>query len=175
MRKIGTRFLFSLLVTGCLVLAAKVTSDYSHSTDFSQYKTYSWLKVDASNSLWADRIRKAVDSQLKAKGLSETPSGGDVTVAAFGSRQEQPQMQTFYDSFGGGWRWRGFDDGVATTTVENIPVGALNVDLFDAHSKKLIWRSNASDVLSDNAEKNEKKMEKAVEDMFKHFPPPSKG
>jgi hypothetical protein len=31
----------------------------------------------------------------------------------------------------------------------------------------------ANDTLSDKPDKNEKKLEKAVEDMFKHFPPSS--
>jgi len=44
--------------------------------------------------------------------------------------------------------------------------------MFDAQTKKLIWRGTASDVLSDKPEKNEKKLLKATEDMFKHFPPP---
>jgi len=33
----------------------------------------------------------------------------------------------------------------------------------------------ASGALSDKPEKNEKKLEKAVAEMFKHFPPKSKG
>jgi Protein of unknown function (DUF3300) len=33
-----------------------VTTDYDHSANFSQYKTYSWIKVQAGDSLWADRI-----------------------------------------------------------------------------------------------------------------------
>jgi len=79
-----------------------------------------------------------------------------------------------YTGFGGGWRWRGFGDGFATTTVEKTPVGTLVLDIFDSTSKKLIWRGTASEVLSDKAEKNEKKVEKALTEMFKHFPPPPK-
>jgi hypothetical protein len=40
---------------------------------------------------------------------------------------------------------------------------------------RAIWRGTASDVLSDKPEKNEKKLEKALTEMFKHFPPPPKG
>jgi hypothetical protein len=35
----------------------------------------------------------------------------------------------------------------------------------------LIWRGSSSETLSEKPEKNEKKLEKAVEDMFKKFPP----
>jgi hypothetical protein len=170
----------SLLATSILTLLAvgvalaTVNTDYSHSTTFSRYKTYSWTKVQAQDSLWQDRIQRAVDQELSAKGWSRVDSGGDVAVAAFGSTQNQQRLQTFYDNLGGGWFWRGMD-GVATTTVENVPVGTLMVDLFDKQSKKLIFRGTASDDLSNNADKNEKKLEKDVADMFKHFPPPPKG
>ncbi len=169
------RFVVPLLAFACALTAAKVMTDYSHSTDFSRYKTYSWLKVEAGNPLWPDRIRVAVDSQLAARGMTQVPDGGDASVAAFGSTHTQPQIETFYTGFGGGWFWRGFGDGMATTTVQNISVGTLVVDLFDTPSKKLIWRGIANDTLTGKPEKNERKLENAAEDMFKHFPPRSKG
>ena len=157
-----------------LVLTAAVKTDYSHSTDFSQFHTYSWAKVEAGNSLWADRIKQGIDAQLAGKGWSLVATGGDAAVAAFGATHNEQTLQTFYDGFPGGWFWRGFDT-TATTTVENTPVGTLVVDIFDSHTKKLIWRGTASDVLSEKPEKNEKKLENSVDDMFKHFPPPSRG
>jgi hypothetical protein len=168
---------FSLVMLLGLAIAAwaSVKTDYNHSIDFGQYHTYSWLKVEAGNDLWTDRIMHAVDSQLAAKGWSKVPAGGDAAVAAFGAVKHEQTMQTFYDGFGGGWFWRGFGDGMATTTVENIPIGSLVVDIFDGHTKKLIFRGSASETLSDKPEKNEKKLEKSVEEMFKHFPPPAKG
>ena len=63
---------------------------------------------------------------------------------------------------------------MATTTVEKIPVGRLVVDIGDAKTKKLLWLGDASDTLSDKPEKNEQKLNKALEKMFKKFPPPSK-
>ena len=113
------------------------------------------MNVKAGNSLWTDRIKRDADAQLAAKGWTAT-------------------LQTYYDGFGGGWFWRGGSD-FATTTVENMEVGTLVVDIFNAHDKKLIWRGTASKVLSDKPEKNEKKLESDVEDMFKHFPPQSRG
>jgi len=137
----------------CIVLAMKVTADYNHAVDFSKYKTYSWLKVEAGNPLWVDRISNAVDSPLTLKGWTKVESGGDASVAAFGSTHHQPRLETFYDDFGGGWYWRGFGHGMAITTVEEIPIRTLVVDIFDAQTK------------------NEKKLLKAT-DMFKHFPLP---
>jgi len=157
-----------------IVWAAKVIVDYNHSVDFSPYKTYSWLKVSA-DPLWTDRIKGAIEAELRARDWTSVPHGGDASLSAFGATQTQPKIETFYSDFGGGWYWRGFGDGVATTNVETIRVGTLVVDIFDTPMKKLLWRGYAEDTLSDKPEKNETKLEKAVKEMFKDFPPKPKG
>ncbi len=150
------------------VLGIDIRTDFDHHVSFSSYKTYSWAKVDTPDPLWNDRVKEAVDRELKAKGWTELPSGGDVSIVAVGTTREKPTLRTFYDGFGG-WIWGGFAD--ATTYVENYTVGTLVIDLFDTSTKKLIWRGSASDVLSGKPEKDEKKVDKAVDKMFEHFPP----
>jgi uncharacterized protein DUF4136 len=175
MKRLTFGLSFLLAACACLLLA-KVDTDYDKTADFSQIKTYSWIGAKASDQLWADRIKQDVDAQLTSKGWSKVPSGGDAAVSAIGGVQNQQQLQTYYDNFGGGWFWRGWGgDGVATTTVENVRVGTLMVDIFNARTKKLIWRATDDETLSHKSEKNEKKLEKTVEEMFKKFPPPSRG
>jgi hypothetical protein len=155
---------------------ADLKTDYDHNADFGRYHTYSWIQpAKANDSLWSGRITSDVDSALSAKGWQKVPSGGDASVSAFGSTRNQKTLQTYYDGMGGGWGWRGFGDGMATTTVENTPEGTLVVDIFDSNTKKLIWRGVDTKSLSGNPEKNIDKLAKAVEDMFKKFPPASKG
>jgi hypothetical protein len=87
--------------------------------------------------------------------------------------RNQQTLDTFYNGFGGGWRWGGgFGD--ATTTVDNYKVGTLVVDLFDTNTKTLIWRGSSSDTLSDKSDKNIKNLDKGVQKMFDHFPPSEK-
>jgi hypothetical protein len=155
-----------------IALAASIKTDYDHAANFSGYHTYSWIKVNAGDTLWADRISRAVDEQLAAKGMTKVSSGGDLGVSAFGSTHNQQSIETFYNGFGGGWRWHGFGD--ATSEVINTPVGTLMVDVFDGQTKRLVWRANSSESLSGKEDKNEKKLEHDVADMFKHFPPERK-
>ncbi|HLH41055.1 MAG TPA: DUF4136 domain-containing protein [Bryobacteraceae bacterium] len=157
----------------CALLLADVKTDYNHSTDFGKYKTYSWIKVQAGNQLWQDRIKNDVDQTLQSKGWQLVPSTGDASLTAFGATHEQQTLNTFYNNLGGGWYWGGF--GEATTTEENTPVGTLVVDIFDTPTKHLIWRSVATNTLSGDPEKNAKKLQKTVDDMFKNFPPKPKG
>jgi len=169
-------WMLSLLLTASVVLAlGTIKTDYDHSADFSRYKTYSWLKVEAGNTLWQDRIRKAIDAELSAKGMQNVASGGDVSVVAVGAVKTDQRPETFYNDFGGGWYWRGFGDGIATTTVENVPIGSLMLDMFDGKTKKLVWRGLGEKTLSGDPEKNEKKLKDVVGDMLKSFPPKSKG
>ena len=151
---------------------AGIKTDYDRTANFGQYKTYSWQNVKTRNPLMVDRIKAAVNAQLAAKGWMEVPSGGDAAVVAMETTKEQQTLDTLYDGFGGGWRWRGFGGfGEATTTTETYKVGTLVVDIFDANSKKLIWRGSESDTLSSNSDKNIKDLDKNVKKMFGHFPP----
>ena len=172
--RLQVRLLLSIAVLLCLTAAAfsrDVKTDYDHHANFSEYKTYSWAKVETSNPLWDDRVKEAVDKELAKKGWTQVPSGGDVSIVAVSTTREKPTLRTFYDGFDG-WMWGGFAD--ATTYVENYEVGTLVIDMFDTRTKKLIWRGSASNVLSSKPDKNIKELDKSVEEMFEHFPPRSK-
>src|SRR5579872_428347 len=162
-----------VLLLASASVAQQVKTDYDRSANFSQYKTYSWEKVQTQDQLWVDRIKEAVNTALAAKGLTPVESGGDVAIVAIEMTRNQQSLNTFYDGFGGGWRWGGgFGD--STTTVDTYKVGSFVVDLFDARTKNLIWRGSASDTLSDKSDKNIKNLDKGVQKMFEHFPPEPK-
>jgi hypothetical protein len=163
-----------VLVLTAVSFAQDVKSDYDHSANFSQYKTFSWQKVQTKDPLLVDRIKDAVNSSLSAKGWTLVPSGGDVQVFAIETTQNQQTLDTFYNGFGGGRRWGFGGFGDATTTVDTYKVGTLVVDLFDGKTQKLIWRSSSSDTLSNKADKNTKNLDKGVNKMFQHFPPTPK-
>ena len=99
-------------------------------------------------------------------------SGGDISIMAMEMTNEHRTLSTYYDNFGGGWRWRlGGGFGTATTTEETYTVGTLVIDLFDTSTKMLVWRGSSSDTLSTKSEKNIKNLDKDVQKMFDHFPP----
>jgi Domain of unknown function (DUF4136) len=178
-----------ICVTGILSLlspissfATDVRSDYDRAADFGRYKKYCWQKVETQNPLWIERIKTALNSALAAKGWSQVESGSacDVAVVAVEIKRNHDTVNTFYNNFGGGWGgwgWRGFGAGgfgEATTTTETYQTGTLIVDLFDAKTKNLVWRGSATDTLSDNSDKNIKKLDNSVHKLFEHFPAQSK-
>src|SRR5260370_21519252 len=105
------------LVLAAASFAQHVKSDYDHSANFGQYKTYSWEKVQTKDQLLVDRINSAVNSALASKGWTEVPSGGDVEAFAIETTQNQQTLDTFYNGFGGDRPWGAFGGfGDATTT-----------------------------------------------------------
>lgn len=154
------------------LLGQQVKTDYDRGANFGQYKTYSWEQVKTKNPLDVDRIKNAVNTALQAKGWAQVDSGGDVSVVAMEITRQQQTLNTFYDGFGGGWGWRGFGDlGESTTSTDTYTEGTLVLDLFDAKTKKLLWRGASTDTISNNSEKNIKNLDKGVQKMFHDFPP----
>jgi len=158
----------AVLAASAVALAQDVKTDYDHHVNFSQFHTYSFEKVQTTDPLWESRIENAIDHALQEKGWQRVNSGGEVAVTAVGSAHDQQEYETFYNGMGG-WRWGGF--GETTTQPIRYPVGTLVVDLYDAQNHQLIWRGIASETLANNPQKNEKKVDKAVDKMFDHFPP----
>jgi hypothetical protein len=166
--------LMVLFITCSTLFAADVTVDWDKQADFTHFKTYAWGRgTPAKNPLMDQRIVAAIDKQLASKGLQKVddPSNADLVVIYHAAVGEQTQLNT--TDMGGGWGWR-WGSGMSTTTVDKIPTGQLVVDIGDARTKKLLWLGNAKDTLSDKPEKNEEKINKAVEKMFAKFPPPVK-
>jgi len=87
------------LALATVSLAQQVKTDYDHSVNFAQYKTYSWEKVQTKDPLLVDRIKSAVNSALAAKGWTEVPSAGDVEVFSIETTQNQQTLDTFYNGF----------------------------------------------------------------------------
>jgi hypothetical protein len=166
-------FIGMALLGATALFGQQVKTDYDRAADFSHYKTYSWQKVQTQDPLWVDRIEQAVNADLTTKGWTQVPSGGNVAIVAIEMTQNQQTLDTFYNSYGRGWRWTGgFGD--STTTVNNYTVGTLVVDMFDAKTKALIWRGSSSDTLSSKSDTNIKNLDKGVKKMFDQFPPEPK-
>ena len=163
-------WLSALLFCAGPVFAQQVRTDYDRNVDFNQYKSYSWGGVHTQDELWTDRIKSAVDSALEKKGWTRVDSGGDVAVMAMEMTQDHRTLNTYYDNFGGGWRWGG-GFGTATTTEDIYKVGTLVVDVFDHRTKMLVWRGACTAVISSKSDKNIKLLDRGVERMFEHFPP----
>lgn len=169
-------FTCSLLMLPAIAAAQDVKIDFDKAFDFSTVKTYS-IKIGTTwgNDLSQRRVLTEFDEAIAGKGWKKGAEGqADIAVILHGATQTKHNANTFYTGMGGGYRYGGMGMASAQTVVSEYRVGTLVVDMFDAKSKNLVFRGTAEDEISDNPEKNAKKLEKASNKMFKEFPPTPK-
>lgn len=168
----------AVLAAACSTL--ETSADYDRATNFSTYKTYAWKETEPiPNQLLEQRIKSAVETTLNGKGLRKAPDGTDpdLWVVPHTRLNKQTQINTYNTGWGYGWGW-GYGAGMGTTTstVSEIPVGSLIVDLVDAGKKQLVWRGTASKTLDPDSspEKKDQNIREAVDKMFAGYPPSGK-
>jgi Domain of unknown function (DUF4136) len=162
----------ALMMAAGSARAQNVSYDYDMDANFQGYRTYAWVPghnlEDAFNH---KRIVAAVDSQLSLKGLRrvETSDKPDVLVAYHASFTRNLRVT----GFSSGWGGYRFANRTATARAEEILIGTLVVDLMQASEKTIIWRGTIIKEVTPQAgpEKREKNINKAVEKLFKAYPP----
>ena len=163
------------VLLGAAPAGAQTTIDYDGNVDFTKYKTYSWGRNTSSGNPAADeRIIAEIEAHLTAAGWKQAPPDeGEVVVAEHATVTNDVSVDTFYTGWGTGWGWTGFGPGagVGTTVSQSLRSGTLVVDMFDATTKKLIWRGTAEGALSTKPEENIPKVQKIIARLFKKFPP----
>jgi len=181
--KLATAVASLAVLIGCSSM--KVNHDFDRQADFSSFQTFQWHESDANvkdtDPLSHERFINAVNSELRAKGMSEVTSNPDVFVTYSAEESEQMSLDTTYMGggwgYGPGWGWGGYYGagmggmGSSTTTVRKYNVGTVVLDMWDAKEKRLVWRGIVSDTVSDNPSKNSSKITKAADKLFKEYPP----
>lgn len=163
-------FVFAALSLGVMhiSLAVSVNIDYDKSADFSGIKTYAWEQgTPAPNPLADQRIINAINYHLSMKGLQLVEAEPDVYVSYHAAAEKDLRV---YEWGHGGPRW-GY--GGRDIDIDTVLVGTLIVDI-SSKDDKLLWRGIGRDTVSESPQRNEKKINKAVEKMFKKFPPKQK-
>jgi Domain of unknown function (DUF4136) len=167
-------FLAVALLACSAALAQDVRYNFMPGTDFSKFHTYKWVNIEGGshpNQIVDAEIKQAVDSQLTAKGLTKTE---DEKADLYVGYQIAVDQEKQWNAFGmGGIGWGG---GMASATSSTINVGTLVLDMYDPTTKKLVWSGNATKTIdpSSNEEKNQKRLDKAMDKLLKHFPPNQK-
>ncbi len=178
------RYWFLALLTVLFVAApiaanaGNVQTDYDHSTVWERYHTFSFGRIHTRNPFYVGRIRDGITHYLGQQGWQMVPSKGDATIIVVSNVKNRRSLQTFYNGYGGGWGWGGWPGwggwggpGWATTTPVDTRMRRVVVDIYDTHTKKLLWRGTSQDDLSEKSEKNERALYVDFADMFHNFPP----
>jgi Domain of unknown function (DUF4136) len=170
--KMRMKIRVSALYTFILILAAplvaqQVSVNYLKTQDFSKYHTYAWAEENPNqirNSILAQVAKTDIEAALQSKGLTQVRrlENPDLIVLASGGARRQ----TSYNAWGSG----PFFGRMGTITPEQSTEATLIVSLYDAKAKQLVWRGMSQSTLSNNGNKNQKQVDKAVQKMFKQYP-----
>ena len=188
-----------LLVAVCVVLAPlaltaqSIRVNWRLNAPFSSYKTYVWVPGKENNHpFYRQYVDEYVNYALKNKkhlvqvSADQSP---DLRVEYHFLTQETMDTNTTYWGTGGwgGWGWGGWGwgmggmgwgmGGMGFANTRQVPrtMGILTIDMFDAHTNKLVWRGQASEDSVDVGNKNEEKqVAMSIFKMMKRFPPRKK-
>jgi len=112
-----------------------------------------------------------IDAELAKKGLLKTDSDyADLYIGYQTALSRQTPWMAYHDGWGYGPRWGG---GLATLSEVSIHAGQLDLDMYAATEKKLVWRGAVSNAveIKPNLDRSEKKIQKSVVKLLKNYPP----
>ncbi|MBO0863057.1 MAG: DUF4136 domain-containing protein, partial [Chloracidobacterium sp.] len=129
------------------------------------------------------RIMRDIEFQLAVKGFRKAPLG-QAPGFIINYRSDVEERATFVDSDYGygpgwslgpalgwgpswGWNWK---NGPLTVEPAVERKFILTVDIVEARQNRLLWRGEAADNLSHKPEKTGKRINRAVEKLFRKYP-----
>jgi len=180
--------IFGVLVVGLAVFCVgcattpDVGSDYDPVVRFSELKTFSWQPPATDgrvNDLVETHVKAAVVQQLTAKGYEEVTSDPDFLVTYWAqvttprSSNVSMGMGMSFGRSSGGSRSRRSSVSVSTNTanVSQLREGTLVLNFLDGST--LIWQGSTTGAIEENlsSEERDRRIDKAVSDILKEFPP----
>jgi hypothetical protein len=166
--------------------AQKVSYDFDKTADFSKFRTFAVRTgSDAEDSPFMDeRITKAVEAELAAKGMVRSDAHPDVLVITHLKLDRRDEVVAYgsgypyypYGWWGAGyssgwWGWGGW--GVVDYRVYPITVGTITIDVSDpAHGT--VWRGTGVKDVDPQSKpwRRDKNVRHAVTKIMKNYPPP---
>jgi hypothetical protein len=152
-----------------------VNVTFDHEAPFAKYKTYKWVPVQSAqhlDDLTSEQLVGTFNAELAKKSLKKSEDQPDLYVAYQVAQGNEKKLSHFdlgatYGSGAGGAAANG---GASTTVVHS---GLLVLDMYDAETKKLIWRGVVSNAISADAkpDKKQKQMDSGVQKLLKDYPP----
>jgi hypothetical protein len=163
-----------LLVSSCGVT---VNYDYESSTDFSNYKSYSYYSdlETGLSELDTKRLLRILDVSMQAKGFTKSDYA-DFMINISSSEYQNPNRNTV--SVGAGGTGRNVGGGLSV----GIPIGQskfnreIVFEFVDANSNRLFWQAVSESSFNPNAtpEKREMSLKDVVDKVLEGYPPEKK-
>jgi hypothetical protein len=167
---------FALAITGC---ASNVVTDYDSGAAFSNYSSWDFAPAKKEGgdyvTLDGSRIRKAIEREMDRENLQQVATDeADLLVAWQVVTEERLERGGSGLGFGLGFGSGNFGWGVsAPAPIKQVEEGKLVVELVDAKTRQVVWRSASRRYLneSQSSESRQALIDEIVADMFEEYPP----
>ncbi len=176
--------LLMLTLVACAGIETSTNYDPTAMDKLSGYRTYSWLpqprgqeNTRVYNPIVETRVKQAVDQELASRGYRKVEQNPDFQIGWQGAIDKKLDVQTvdrYYGYSWGSWYSPYYMGAVAPETyVREYEQGTLILDIVDASSNQLVWRGTAQAELSSSSSvsKRQERLNEAVHDTLKDFPP----
>jgi hypothetical protein len=170
------------LLAAC-TLAPDVQTDFDRTADFSRFHSFrfegrSGSGPDGYTSLTAQRVRAAIEREMKARGYVLAAADADLLVNFSSGLQDRLRVVTrpgpwgprswgpWRDYWGPGWGWPGYWD-----TIEPYTENIITIDLIDREHRRMVWQGAARSITASRfGEPSEAEIDAAVAAIFERFP-----
>jgi hypothetical protein len=162
--------------------AQKVRVDLDKDADFSKFKTYNFLgwqdDIDKIiNEFDKNRIIDAFKAELDGRKLERVENDPDMTFSLYLVIDQKTSISGYTNYSGGvgmgyrrgGWGW-GMGHSTTTYNEEDYLEGTMVLDVYDSESKNLVWQAVGVKTVTENPDKREKSIPKAINKLMKKFP-----
>lgn len=160
--------------------SVKVSYDYDKQASFANYKTYAFTEEAMKlplDDLNRDRVIRAVESELAAKGFSKSDSPDvliDIHIKAEKRTEATATNTGGYGAYGYRGRY-GYGGGFSTTQISynDYIDGTMFINMIDKSTEKIAWQGRGTKTIDEDAsaEKREKNINYAVKQIFTKYPP----
>lgn len=170
--------LFFLLTAATLALGAcspsvTVRSDYARGVNFREFDSYTIEAERGRNNdpvlgseLNQERIAKALDGTLRARGLSRANGGTADLVVRYGTDSRDRQSVQSYNNSPWAWRF----GGPMNTYSRNYEENRIVVNVYDARTNRQIWQGWASGQFYERKNQVENSIYTSVDKIMARFP-----
>ncbi len=180
-------FAFVCLLAFPVTVMAETRVDINRSKDFRQYTTFSVEvsppirdgEVDEANTIAMNRLREAVTTALRARGLTPTDGEADLTLRVASRETERTELVSSWPANPYGWYgpW-----GYGYTGYWGVPgwggdvwtyrylEGTTAIDVIERTTGDLVYRAEVTAQVDDDEEDLDYDAVKIARKAFKKFP-----
>jgi len=155
--------------------AQKVSVDWDRDADLEKYATFAWVDgpptpLEGNYPMVHSLIKNSIEYWMTSGGMVEDTENPDINVTYHtGGKESYQFMTTAYGyTYPVGWGYMG-GSYTASTMVTTYDEGTLVIDMWDATTKKAVFRGIASKTIPQDPNKALKQIDGMIEKIALKF------